>query len=263
MRIYIRHAEKKYKNGESLIYKHDPEITENSYPHIKLVIDQLIKLYGLPTCIYSSPYLRTKQTANQIVEVIRDSFNLHIKIVDDVSLSEYLGNRKDEKLDVTNETLINNPPHPETFYQLEQRVKQHDLENQKYDNSYNNIWFVTHGIIVNRIAKLYGLNLGRNIPYLSYLSVQQQSSSDCLNIETDLYVRYLSSIQIRYHKNIDDSLPVKTNSFIYNLNPCSPYDNKSGDNSKKHNKPMIKEFRNFNEVNNVVKRNHKLIRKID
>ena len=167
MRIYIRHADKEYSNGDSETHKHDPGITIDSPDYCHMKATELIKRYGIPFVIVCSPYKRTRETAIQMSEFISTTFSSTVKIRVDVQLSEYLGNRRDEKLDVTADTLNFDPPHPETFHEMDSRVRWHNDIFRKLDDFPEVVWFITHGFIINRIGNAMGFKLPHRISYLS------------------------------------------------------------------------------------------------
>lgn len=167
MRIYIRHATKQYDNGKSQNYSHDPGITEDAKNDTLDIAKKLISEFGIPNMIICSPYRRARETA-LIMNSYLESINEKKIIYCDVKISEYLGNHRNDKLDVTNETLIFNPPHPENFYQMCQRIKLHDsYMNQNY-NQNNIIWIISHGLIIRELAKLYSITLSKQLQPLEY-----------------------------------------------------------------------------------------------
>lgn len=176
MRIYIRHAEKEYSNGESEIYKHDPNITNNGREKARRVAKFLIDKWGVPDMIVCSPYERTRETAKEMASII----DKDIKIKCDVRLSEYLGNHKEDELDVKRETEKYNPPHPEIFFEMDSRVLLHNDEMQELDDSEMIVWFITHGIIINRIANAMGFTLKRRFPYLGAITfIKENNYVEC------------------------------------------------------------------------------------
>ena len=197
--VYIRHAEKEYNNGESNLYKHDPGITPDGISKTKEMAKNIIKEWGVPEMIISSPYRRTRETAIIMNTTLREYNNgnntpnnnkQNIKLKIDVGLSEYLGNHKTAILDVTPETKVWNPPHPEMFGAMKQRVKNHYNKIRKFmrksnkNNSNGNgemkvIWLVTHGIIIKQIhEEQTGIKLHKQqLPNLTCLSIVDEGNS--------------------------------------------------------------------------------------
>jgi broad specificity phosphatase PhoE len=174
MRIYIRHAEKEYDNGKAINYKHDPGITEIGKLGCIETAKELISKYGLPDLIICSPYRRARETAN-----LMNSYLISIGkpsiIYCDKSISEYLGNHRNVKLDVTEDTLKFNPPHPENFHQMKERVKTHNMNiTQNYNINMKRTWIITHGLIIKEIAKLYDIVPIKHIPPLGYYIPMRQ-----------------------------------------------------------------------------------------
>ncbi len=157
MRIYIRHAEKLYSNGCSSIYKHDPGIIPGEESRIVQLARNLISKFGFPTLIVCSPYLRTRQTATQLCNTVLSMSGSSIPLYCDVNLSEYLGNHPYDDLDVTPETSYYNPPHPEKYYEFNDRLRDHDKYIRGLDLSHN-IWCITHGLVIRNLGKLYKSN---------------------------------------------------------------------------------------------------------
>lgn len=161
-RIYIRHARKEYKNGKSDKLIHDPPITQQGKEDCKFVADLLIKEYGHPVKIFCSPYLRTRETAR----IFSNIAGVPIETL--VEISEYLGYRNDETLDVTKDTLEYNPPYPESTIQFRNRINYHNNNFKHYDRlGVELVWIITHGVVIKEIIKLNGNEyIHGNINYL-------------------------------------------------------------------------------------------------
>ena len=171
MRIYIRHGEKQYGNGESESLRHDPDLTDEGKVVASKTGLRLVQMYGHPDYVICSPYLRTRSTATALISLLEVSIPIYI----DVKLSEYLGNHPNEPLDVTEETLSYTPPHPEKFYQLQQRVAAHQKINFHLDKSSEIVWYVSHGLIINTLYKCLPLKVPKKtnpIPYLGMLKIK-------------------------------------------------------------------------------------------
>ena len=167
MRIYVRHAEKEYVNGDAEQFKHDPSIIEQSYSKCQSKANDLIYRYGIPFAIVCSPYKRTRETALKMREEILNKHNINVPIKIDIKLSEFLGNHRNDKLDVDDMTFKFNPPHPENFHQMDSRVRWHNDIFKSLDDSSEVIWYVTHGFIINRVGNAMGFKLPHRISYLS------------------------------------------------------------------------------------------------
>ncbi len=168
-RIYIRHADKEYANGDSEMYKHDPGITPGGIEKTKLVTRHLVQQWGQPERIIASPYRRTRETAKTMLSVLDTKVKIHI----DTDLSEYLGNHRGVPIDVTESTLVHDPPHPETFSDMKRRVRKHHNKILKYSQKQETgvIWIVTHGLVIKQLASLIDMKLAREFPPLTCLSI--------------------------------------------------------------------------------------------
>lgn len=168
-RIYIRHADKEYANGDADMYKHDPGITESGVEKTKMVAKHLLDQWGLPELIVSSPYRRTRETAIIMNSILENPVPIHI----DTELSEYLGNHRNVPIDVTESTLVHEPPHPETFSEMKERVKKHHKRIKQYTQKRTDgiVWIITHGLIIKQIAALVGIKMAKEFPTLTSLSI--------------------------------------------------------------------------------------------
>lgn len=173
-RIYIRHADKEYANGDASMYKHDPGITDVGCKKAAMMANHLIDRWGIPNLIIVSPYRRTRETAIAMRSVIKKlKPDLKVQISIDTSLSEYLGNHRAVPIDVTESTMVYNPPHPESFTEMVNRVKTHHNNITGYMEKRSGlvIWVITHGLIMRQVAKLAGIRMAKEFPNLTCLSV--------------------------------------------------------------------------------------------
>lgn len=148
--LYIRHADKLYKNSKSSEFPLDPGITVDGKNKAKERFKVLLSKYGIPERIISSPYLRARQTAQIAQNVIYESTEQLIPIFYDSNIGEYLGHQKNInlKLGLRPETLNLNPIPHESWRQYKNRI-------YKYSKSLkllNNEWFISHGLIIQSIA---------------------------------------------------------------------------------------------------------------
>ena len=159
--IWIRHANKMYCNGKAPegCHQHDSPIKEDSIKDIHNKTDDLVKSFGFPNKIYVSPFLRTRQTVEKIMEYL---YILNIKraseitIETDTDISEYLGFQKPfgDEADVTEETssiFDNKIILGESLKNLNYRVKSHITRLNITENKPEIIWVITHGIVLNNI----------------------------------------------------------------------------------------------------------------
>ena len=146
--LYIRHAEKEYKNGKNSEFSLDPDITENgrilALNKFKILVDK----YGPPERIVTSPYLRTRTTAEIARLVIFEHTNIMVEISYDNELGECLKNQRDKDINVClrPETLIHNPIPFETLKQYNDRIYNHTKKSQCAT------WYITHGLNIYTIS---------------------------------------------------------------------------------------------------------------
>lgn len=139
----IRHGIKMWNNGKNKYLSHDPPLDKNYIYKIYDIRNKLLNDFE-PNCILSSPFLRCRQTA----EILS---NNNIPIYIDPLLREYLGNWKNiqfNNLDDITYNYLSNVKIVETFDELKSRV---EILKQQLKNI-NNVWVVTHGIIINLLT---------------------------------------------------------------------------------------------------------------
>ena len=167
-RIYIRHADKEYANGDATLYKHDPGITTDGLEKTRMVAKHLVNQWGPPDRIILSPYRRTRETAAIMSSVLDKKVPMHI----DTDIAEYLGNHRNVPIDVTESTLVHHPPHPESFTQMKARVKTHHERITTYGKKRKGvIWIITHGLIIKQLANLIGIKMPKEFPTLTCFSI--------------------------------------------------------------------------------------------
>ena len=162
--IWIRHAMKEYANSKGPDGKpvHDPDILPNSKDDIDTLASYLVENYGLPVQIIVSPYLRTRNTAKQMV----DSLELKNspKIIIEPLIGEFLGWQKDFKEPVVSQSTkdlnCQLPPIGETLEQLEIRAQEHLRKLREEATQPGTYWIISHGIFISTIRKLL-LNVPR------------------------------------------------------------------------------------------------------
>ncbi len=155
--IWIRHGLKEYGNSKGPLgcYQHDSPLASNQEINIINKGKQLIEKYGIPELCISSPYKRTRDTANLLTK----ETNIPIEISNHVS--EYLGNQKNNTLYIEPHTADYNPPLVENFKDLITRCSIHLSNIGVYDDviKSNVIWVVTHGVVIktisNQLNKIY------------------------------------------------------------------------------------------------------------
>jgi broad specificity phosphatase PhoE len=156
--VWIRHAEKKYKNGKGGIWdkQHDPGIIEDESP-VYDVVRKIADEYGVPDKILTSPFLRTRQTSNIIKKILLQKYDKNVEICICNNVREYLGFCKSKDgyadLDYQTEKHIGGPVKlKETMLNLTLRLESHINTLKKTET---NVWVITHGILMSKIYELY------------------------------------------------------------------------------------------------------------
>lgn len=153
-RLYIRHAKKIHRNNRHRRFGLDPPIAKEERESNKLKLREIIKIYGIPEIIYCSPYLRTRQTMETLLDVMNDEERGNIRIIIDPDVGEYLGNQKeaDLNLGLREETLSwGEIIKGENWDQLTERATKFDKKicEQHGDKK---VCVITHGTFIQSIS---------------------------------------------------------------------------------------------------------------
>ena len=159
--IWIRHADKQYCNGEAPygFHQHDSPIRKESKEDIIEKTFTLVKNHGFPTKIIFSPFLRTRQTKDIMLQYLKEiDSNKYSKVQTecDINICEFLGFQKPYGTiaDVEKETnsyFDTNIVLGENLKHLNFRIKTHLDKIQLKDKKEEIVWVITHGLILNNI----------------------------------------------------------------------------------------------------------------
>jgi len=155
MKIFIRHGH----DGSNENYKQDPSLNFDYVDDIKKLTKQLIKKYGYPDIIYCSPFHRARQTAkimNNIIDV-----PIYVK----PQCSRFFSHKEQLKPSVKQNTLRYKPPIIETKDEFKQRVDTLLKPKNKI------IWYITHYLVIKRIAKTQSQSIPKQMPFLYTLII--------------------------------------------------------------------------------------------
>jgi broad specificity phosphatase PhoE len=150
--IIIRHAQKKHVNNSTCKFRLDSPITDSGALNAAEKCLELLSTEDIPTKIYCSPFLRTRQTAIIFQKVIMEIYGVYVELVIDINIGEFLGNQKNiTKSDLTIDTLKYNPFLYETKNHFTHRLRTF----MKYAD--NDSWYITHGLTLKTLAYLQGI----------------------------------------------------------------------------------------------------------
>jgi len=221
MRIYIRHADKCYYNGSLSvsIYRHDSGITDLGRERARDLATKLISKWGMPKKVICSPYKRTRDTAQEMMLNV----SIDVPLYCDINISEYLGNKRTEALDVEEQTSCWNPPHPEFLWMMKERVKKHNDMFQSFDESDEVIWIISHGIIIQQLIYLLQYQTKNKIPYLGVLLLSSNKKlfmvgDQLIDISDTRYIdwyRKKYSPTLSFGQLTDNRAPVRWRKYPY------------------------------------------------
>jgi hypothetical protein len=161
MQIFLRHG----NDNKKCKYLHDNSLnlekSANTSDILKLT-KYLIATYGYPKKIYCSPFYRAIQTA-QIMQTQLNGLKNNVKIYIDPKLSRFFSPREQNNPSVRQRTYKYNPPIYETRYDFYDRV---DKLNDKLNYRTGTTWYITHYLIIKRIANHHNVVIPDHMPFL-------------------------------------------------------------------------------------------------
>jgi broad specificity phosphatase PhoE len=177
--VWIRHIEKLYKNGKAdknnkNQYQHDPGIlmTEDTMTNVKSLILKLIESYGKPRRMIVSPYLRTRETTELILKVLKE-MDIEPEIIYSTDIAEYLGfckreyNKQEADLDLETVEHFNFKVYlGEGFNHFKKRLLNHINFIEKQND---NIWVITHGLVLSCIYEHLSFTYHKRPKPLDYI----------------------------------------------------------------------------------------------
>lgn len=163
--IYIRHGNDEHPEKT---YKHDPLLIDKGIKDIKRVTKLLVKKYGFPKIIYTSPFRRAVLTTEIMIKTIKKMGGKVPKLFLSNSISRYFSKREQQNPLIAPETRANKPPIYESYNStFRERVQNHL---QKMDRLYEykryDVWCVTHALVYKQIALTHNIPIPEHIPFL-------------------------------------------------------------------------------------------------
>jgi broad specificity phosphatase PhoE len=165
MNILIRHGNDNKKSE----YKHDNSLnlTDKTTTDIINCTRKLIELYGFPDKIYCSPFHRVRETVKIMNrEVLKN--NVHINV--DPNLSRFFSKHERDNPSIKNDTLKYGPPIVENKTSFNARVDK--IDDKINHNKKKNIWYITHYLVIKRIAKNHDITIPNHMPFLHAIHIK-------------------------------------------------------------------------------------------
>lgn len=155
--VFIRHGkkswnDKSYESNKNLVktpHKDDPPLAEGENKILKSLGEDLVKLYGPPDVIVSSPYLRARETAEYINPNL-DKIPIEINI----NLSEYHGYKKEIKLDLDPSTEEYGVIIDKSMNNMKKRADEFLEILKTWSDAV--VWIVSHRVVINYMIKQLG-----------------------------------------------------------------------------------------------------------
>lgn len=164
--IYIRHSD---EESSDYTHRHDKKLTPYGQHLADKKGKKIIEKYGQPDIIFCSPFRRTKQT----VEMIKPYLN-HPKIYYTTGLSRYFSERERRNTRLAPSTLKMEIPIHESYRDFSRRITDFVMDMDKYINSDQVVWCVTHASVYKYISKIYSIELPDYIPFMHDFKIKSR-----------------------------------------------------------------------------------------
>ena len=194
MKIYITHGET--ESIENSVYKDDGRLNTESIEDIQNLARYFCIQYGIPSQIKCSPYIKTKQTAlimNDILPSPLDFIYIDTRLsdyreaikqietrqeiegiqqIEQIETEEQIQEIEQIEKDLCFFTSIYNIPKKETVNQFENRIINHQRKNKEKDKI---IWYITHTSVLKKLT----LDDTCNVNYIIIVMIV---NNFCINI---------------------------------------------------------------------------------
>ena len=165
MRIYIRHSYQAYNNTTPHKMQFDPPLSEDGKFYAEQKAKDLIEEYGIPDRIISSPYLRTRQTAEIIAK--EAGYTSEIEIETELSCYIHPGYKNVLK-NIRPETKFYEPAYNETHDQLHERIEEYY---NTLEPTNELIFIITHSFCIYHLSSVEGTPMTDKIEHMEgYIS---------------------------------------------------------------------------------------------
>lgn len=161
--IFVRHSDDESVDCSQI---HDCQLVKNGWRLARNVGKKLIDKYGIPDIIYVSPFRRTIQTMEGMLN------GRSTEIIEDKRLCRYFNGSSKYSPKVDPKTMKKNIPIKESFDEFEKRVKNFSrfISTSSPDKV---IWIITHVLVYKRLIK----TSRGHIPFMDYRVIEY--CTDC------------------------------------------------------------------------------------
>lgn len=165
MIILVRHSD---DESDGCTQNHDCELAKNGKYLASSVGKKLIAKYGLPSTIYVSPFRRTIQTMNHMLNRNTNRRLDKIRIVEENAIARYFSSSDKKKPKVDRKTLEKDIPIYESWDEFKKRVDDFYDFLQELDTSDQVIWVVTHVVVYKRLCRHFDHEVSGHISFMKY-----------------------------------------------------------------------------------------------
>lgn len=166
--LYIRHS----SDDGVCTRAHDCDLTHEGKELAKKIGKKLISKYGLPSVIYVSPFHRTLQTVNAMLDG-----SSSIPIIKENKLSRYFSSREKQNPQLYPDTMQEKIPIQDSYSDFKKRIRHFDA-NLTQRKQRGVIWCVTHSTVYKQLASLNEKKIPSYIPFMHYTTLKW--CDDCL-----------------------------------------------------------------------------------
>lgn len=163
MIIFIRHSKEDKKISK---HRFDEHISLEGKISAENLGEKIIRKFGSPDIIYTSPYNRTLETAKALI----NESNNELYFLNE--LSRFYPKR--EPIDLSEKTKDEQVPLHETKTQFKKRIKKLLKFLKKESKKYDLIWCVTHTSVLKEIAKLFNIEMNDWIKFNDYIIIKEK-----------------------------------------------------------------------------------------
>lgn len=160
MLIYVRHGDDR---GED-VYRHDRRLNDRGKKKAGREAKRLIEKYGHPDAVFVSPFRRAIET----LDCMTVHFGRPVEVCRDPRIAQHLSDKQRRDPSVAPETLevIVVDEDREAF---KRRVAEHVAHARGRVQTGATIWCVTHQIVIEEIARNFGVDAPNDLDFLDHV----------------------------------------------------------------------------------------------
>ena len=156
--IYFRHGDDRGTD----IYRHDRQLNGRGRKKARKTFGELAEKYGHPDTLFVSPFRRSIQTLETMIEQFKRPVDVHR----DPRIAQYLGSKRAPSVSPETAALVAVDESLEAF---QARVGDHVEDARRRKGVGASIWCITHQIVIEEVADHFDVKIPGALDFLDHV----------------------------------------------------------------------------------------------